>query len=192
MTDPDPTPAPLAYTQAPALPESPPTTEYQRDRLRHQLAFLLSNGQQWRTVITDSENLDGIAPRCTSPDHPEDDKLQQGVVYDCCDFRPIETGSVKLASFFVGATRAVPALLVERDALAAQVAGLEAEVKRLRLQNDELSSENHVLRYGPTVSAENQNGDDGDVPCLWCHCDGCDECTGEGGVVCGCQDTSQR
>lgn len=154
MTDPDPRPVPLAYAQAPALPEVPPTTEYQRDRLRHRLAFLLCDGQQWRTVVTDSENLDGIALRCTSPDHPEDDKLQQGVVYDCCDFRPIETGSVKLAAFFVGATRAVPALLAERDALAARVAGLESEVKRLRMQNDELFTENHEMQYGPTVSAE--------------------------------------
>lgn len=128
MTEPDPRSVPLAYAQAPALPEAPPTTAYQRDRLRHQLAFLLRDGQQWRTVITDSDSLDGIAPRCTSPDHPEDDKLQQGVAYDCCDFRPIETHNAKLAEFFVAATRAVPALLAEREQLAARVAELESEL----------------------------------------------------------------
>lgn len=153
-TAPDPRPAPLAYAPAPELPEVPPTTAYQRGRLRHQLAFLLRDGQQWRTVITDSDSLDGIAPRCTSPDHPEDDKLQQGVVYECCDFRPIETHSAKLAEFFVGATRAVPALLAERDALAERVAELEAELKRLRMQNDELLTENREMQYGPIVSAE--------------------------------------
>lgn len=125
----------LAYAPPPALPDVPPTTAYQRDWLRHQLAFLLRDGQQWRTVITDSDSLDGIAPRCTLPDHPEDDKLQQGVVYECCDFRPIETHSVKLAEFFVGATRAVPALLAEREQLAARVAELESELMDVVIAN---------------------------------------------------------
>lgn len=129
----------LAYAPPPALPDVPPTTAYQRDRLRHQLAFLLRDGQQWRTVITDSDSLDGIAPRCTSPDHPEDDKLQQGVVYDCCDFRTIETHSAKIAAFFVGATRAVPALLGERDAL-------HSQVERLKDHNDQLIADNERLR----------------------------------------------
>jgi len=47
--------------------------------------------------------------------------------------------------------------------------------------------------YGPMEPAgyaPNEGG--GDVPCLWCHCDGCDECAGEGGVVCGCRNTVQR
>ncbi|NUQ98314.1 MAG: hypothetical protein HOY79_17780 [Streptomyces sp.] len=36
----------------------------------------------------------------------------------------------------------------------ADLLALLAETKRLRLQNEELSSENHVLQYGPTMSAE--------------------------------------
>lgn len=34
--------------------------------------------------------------------------------------------------------------------------------------------------------------DVGDVPCFWCHCDGCNECTGIHGVVCGCKNPVQR
>jgi len=37
---------------------------------------------------------------------------------------------------------------------AADLRGLLAENERLRMQNDELFTENHEMRHGPTVSAE--------------------------------------
>lgn len=41
-----------------------------------------------------------------------------------------------------------------RELRESDLRALLAENARLRMQNDELSSENHVLRHGPTMSAE--------------------------------------
>lgn len=138
-----------------------PITAHQAERLRKQLAFLTRGGQSWRTVLTDSESADGIALRCTSPEHPDDDKLQQWGVYDCCDYRPIETYSEQLAAFFVSATIAVPAMLAELEQLVREnaelrskldtradiISGLDAELERLRAERDELQDQLDRARH---------------------------------------------
>lgn len=105
----------------------------QTDTLRKQIAFITRDGR-YRTVITDSESADGIALVCTSPQHIEYDAQamsepsapppEDGTgasMYDCCDPGVIETHHEILASFFVDALAAIPALLAERDALAADL-----------------------------------------------------------------------
>jgi len=105
-----------------------PVTAHQVEKLRNQLAFLLRDGQHYRAVLTDSESSDGVMLVCTSPEHPADDQLAQWGVYDCCDLDVfMELHHEKRAAFFVSATIAVPALLAEREQLAARVAELERE-----------------------------------------------------------------
>lgn len=104
-------------------------SDREAELLRERIAFITRDGG-YRTVITDSESADGIMPRCTSPDHPEDDREQQWTLYDCCDtgdgYRLIETGHEHIASVWVDSLYVIPALLDERDALRARVAELEA------------------------------------------------------------------
>ena len=99
-------------------------------------------------------------------------------------------------------------VLAERDALAARVAELEAEREAdtravaalLHAQADGagMAECKHVFadlraRFANRIAALDDGADDeGDVPCVWCHCDGCDECTGIHGVVCGCRNPVQR
>lgn len=106
--------------------------------LRKRIAFIVRDGG-YRAVITDSESADGIMPRCTSPDHPEDDREQQWTVYDCCEaqdgYRLIETGHEHIASVWVDSLYVIPALLDERDALRARVAELEQAGAALSMRN---------------------------------------------------------
>lgn len=105
-----------------------PVTALQADALRAQIEFLTREGT-YRTVLTDSESLDGITLVCASPQHivydaeamsepsappPEDGT---GVsMYDCCESDVMETHSEWFAAFVVTAMTAIPALLDERDA----------------------------------------------------------------------------
>lgn len=100
-------------------------SDREAELLRERIAFIARDGG-YRTVITDSESADGIMPRCTSPDHPADDREQQWGVYDCCEARLIETGHEHIASVWVDSLYVIPALLDERDALRARIAELEA------------------------------------------------------------------
>jgi hypothetical protein len=109
-----------------------PVTAHQVEKLRDQLAFLLRDGQHYRTVPTDSESSDGVMLVCTSPEHPADDQLAQWGVYDCCDLDVfMELHHEKRAAFFVSATIAIPALLAEREQLAARIAELETELREV-------------------------------------------------------------
>lgn len=112
-------------------------SDREAEQLRKKIAFINRDGG-YRTVITDSESADGIMPRCTSPDHPEDDREQQWTVYACCeaegDYRLIETGHEHIASVWVDSLTVIPALLDERDQLRARVAELEQQRDETRYQ----------------------------------------------------------
>ncbi|WP_370362409.1 hypothetical protein [Catenulispora sp. MAP12-49] len=75
-------------------------------------------GTRWRTVITDSESLDGIALVCTDPGHPD---VIDGIpgasswMYDCCDPDVIETHDVAMAAFLIAAlNEALPLLTADQ------------------------------------------------------------------------------
>ena len=68
----------------------------------------------WRTVYTDTENADGIAPVCLDPDHPIDHDIR-----DCCTGTDIETFSVKLADYMAALLTYAPSLLTEHARLQA-------------------------------------------------------------------------
>lgn len=104
-------------------------SDCEAERLREKIAFITRDGG-YRTVITDSESACGILPRCTSPDHPAEDREQQWEVLDCCEMHPlIETWHEHIASVWVDSLYAIPALLDERDQLRAELAHMRAEAR---------------------------------------------------------------
>jgi hypothetical protein len=52
---------------------------------------------QWRTVFSDSESGDSVAPVCEDPDHEPTD----GCAYDCCPEPVIEVGDERVAAYLV-------------------------------------------------------------------------------------------
>jgi len=81
----------------------------------------------WRTVYTDTENADGIAPVCLDPDHPIDHDIR-----DCCAGTDIETFSVKLADYMAALLTYAPSLLAEHARLKEENARLAAQVAAVR------------------------------------------------------------
>lgn len=71
----------------------------------------------WRIVITDTEGPTGIAPACTSPDHPAD---EMDDILDCCG-PDIETWHPHVASYLVALLNAAPGLLGEVEKLRREV-----------------------------------------------------------------------
>lgn len=73
----------------------------------------------WRTVATDSERIDGIAPVCASDEHGrlDDGARDEHGTYDCCPWPVVECHSEALASHLVALLTGAPTLLAEVDRL---------------------------------------------------------------------------
>jgi hypothetical protein len=112
-------------------------SDREAEQLRKKITFINSHGG-YRTVMTDAESPCGILPRCTSPDHPADDREQQQDVLDCCETHPlVETWHEHIASVWVDSLTVIPALLDEREQLRAKEAGaLEAVAKTVAMLSD--------------------------------------------------------
>lgn len=93
------------------------------DQLRTLLAEVgrVNATTHWRTVLTDSESCTGIAPVCTSPDHPDGYERH---VRECCPEGAIELYQLQMAEFVVAALAWTAPILAELRARRA-VAGAE-------------------------------------------------------------------
>lgn len=65
---------------------------------------------KWRTIVTDSESLTGLAPVCAGgrsdalhqiPDYPGGPIRDESGFYDCCPWPLIETYSTAVAAYLV-------------------------------------------------------------------------------------------
>jgi len=102
-------------------------SDREAEQLRKKIEFVTRDGG-YRTVMTDAESPCGILPRCTSPDHPVEDRELQWDVLDCCETHPlIETWHEHVASVWVDSLYVIPALLDERDRLRAELARMRTE-----------------------------------------------------------------
>lgn len=129
------------------------------DQLRNLLAEVgrVNAAASWRTIITDSESETGIAPACTSPDHPKDEGHW---VRECCPGGDIELYQTQMAAFVVAALVWMPPMLAElragraaRSAGTTSPAGLHSLIARAISTADAVQPELSAQEAGALATA---------------------------------------